>query len=100
MSFYDYSQDRRLERLKDELDVESRAVDQSLSGLWDALHLERRRNDIQTSRIKVLAETLKAVLQGIAGGSPITATEANTVLQSLAEAMKPVNLKEPPPVGE
>ena len=100
MSFYDLSQDRRLERLKDEFDVEARAVDQSLSGLWDALHLERRRNDIQTSRIKVLAETLKAVLQGIAGGSPMKATEANTVLQSLAEAMKPVNLKEPPPAGE
>ena len=96
MSLYDYSQDREIERLKDAFDAENSSVDQSLQRLWSELHLERRRNDVQTGRIKVLAQTLEAVLKGIAASSPMTPDDATTLLQRVGDAMKPVNLKDPP----
>lgn len=56
------------------------------------VHVERKRNDVQTARIKALAEVLEATLQTLKASGAMPEAQAGALLGVLRQAMAPVKL--------
>ena len=84
----DWSQDNKIA----ELEQEANASVESFGGLANQIHLEKRRNDVQTARIKALAEVLEATLVNLGASGAFPKAQADALLSVLRKAMEPVKL--------
>lgn len=84
----DWSQDSKIAALEAEADA---SVD-SMGTLSNAIHVEKKRNDVQTARIKVLAEVVEATLVSLGTSGAMPKAQADALLSVLRKAMEPVKL--------
>lgn len=89
MSFLkDFSQDNRLA----ELESEANSSVDSIGTLSQAVYVEKKRNDVQTARIKALAEVVEATLRSLSASGAMPKPQADALLSVLSQAMAPVKL--------
>ncbi len=60
--------------------------------LAQQIFTERKRNDVQTARIKALAEVLETLLQTLKASGSLPEAQASALLGVLRQAMAPVKL--------
>jgi len=88
MSLKDWSQDRQLASLEQEANS---TVD-AMGSMSQQIFTERKRNDVQTARIKALAEVVEAMLMNLGQTNALPQQQAEALLQVLRTAMAPVKL--------
>lgn len=88
MSLKDWSQDRQLASLEQEANS---TVD-AMGSMSQQIFTERKRNDVQTARIKALAEVLEAMLMNLGQTNALPQAQVDALLQVLRTAMAPVKL--------
>ncbi len=87
--FTDYRQDEAIHSLANEMEA---SVD-AFATLSNGLERERRRNDLQTERIKALATAVEALYTGLISRGLVPAEEVAAPLAELRAAMAPRSLK-------
>jgi hypothetical protein len=88
MGLRDWDQDNKLASLE----AEANSTVDSLGTLSNQIHTEKKRNDVQTARIKALAEVLEATLSSLGASGALPKAQADALLTVLRQAMAPVKL--------
>ncbi len=84
----DWSQDSKIAALE----AEANSSVDSIGTLSNSIHVEKKRNDVQTARIKVLAEVVEATLVSLGASGAMPKPQADALLSVLRKAMEPVKL--------
>ena len=84
----DWSQDGKIAALE----AEANSSVDSIGTLSNQIHTEKKRNDVQTTRIKVLAEVVEATVSSLGASGAIPRAQADALLSVLTKVMEPVKL--------
>lgn len=84
----DWSQDGKIAALENEANA---SVD-SMGTLSNQIFVEKKRNDVQTARIKVLSEVIEATVSSLGASGAMPKAQADALLSVLKKAMEPVKL--------
>lgn len=86
MTVRDWQQDEQLA----ELEKDANDTVEAFGTLAQQVHAEKKRNDVQSARIRALAEVIETMLQMLKTNGALPEAQASALLGVLRDAMAPV----------